>query len=231
MLLRMSVPSPRRAVHFAFTATLLVAGAAVAAPGIEVQPELGVRLGYALPFGSAENGVNLDRGISGAVPVVIEAGVDLGRAVFVGGLFQYGFAQVKDSTGFCGGNGNSCSGSVVRVGIEGMYHFLPELAFAPWAGLGFGYEWLTTSASSSGLGGLSGSHTYRGIELLTLQGGAEYRTGQWTIGPFLAYSLGRFDTSTGSAQLGSTAGSTGGDISDTAIHSWLMFGVRGAYGL
>ena len=216
------------------TAAVLASGAAaVAAPppaGVGAGPELGVRLGYAIPFGSAENGINVDRNVSGAVPVVVEAGVRLGGAFFAGGLIQYGFAQVKDPSGLCSGQGNSCSGSVVRVGVEGIYRFLPDLALAPWVGLGLGYEWLNTSASSNAFGGIRASHTYRGIELLTLQAGGEYRAGRsWLLGPFASYSLGRFGTSTGSAQLGGTVGTTTGDIADTAIHSWVMLELRGAF--
>jgi opacity protein-like surface antigen len=194
--------------------------------------ELGLRLGYALPFGEAEDGTQVDRNVSGAVPIVLEGGYRIGSGFMLGALLQYGFAQVKDPTGLCTGSGNSCSGSVLRIGAQAIYRPRPDLTFAPWLGLGIGYEWLNTNASTTAIGGANATHTYSGIELLTAQVGGELRAGpSWTLSPFASFSLGRFSSASGSASLGGANATATGDITNTGIHSWLMLGLRGAFAL
>ena len=86
---------------------------AASAASVFDQPgfDFGVRLGYALPFGGLDGDDDVSEGVSGAVPVVLEAGYRLNSNFTIGALFQYGIMQVKenDTTG-CNTPGVGCSG-------------------------------------------------------------------------------------------------------------------------
>ena len=188
--------------------------------------DFGVRLGYALPFGNTAGTDKLSDGITGAVPVVLEAGYRLNASFTVGALFQYGLAQVKENaTTSCGG-AVSCSGSVIRLGIEGIYNFNLDTALTPWVGLSTGYEWFGISLESAGQ---KGSVDTKGFEFATLHAGADYRTSpQLSFGPFLSFSLAQY--STASAEVPGLA-SVSMDVTDKKIHEWLQIGVRGRFGI
>jgi len=192
-------------------------------PGLD----LGLRVGYAFPFGdsTATPGDQLSSIFSGAVPLIVEAGYRINSAVTVGALFQYGIAQVKDANG-CGTMGVSCSGSIIRLGIEGLYHFQIGSPFVPWVGLGTGYEWMNVDLSGGNGSASVGAH---GFEFINLQAGGDYHLApQLSIGPFISFSFGRYDTATSSniPLLPSSA-----DITNTAVHEWLQLGARGAFNL
>jgi hypothetical protein len=191
-------------------------------PGLD----LGVRLGYALPFGNTSGSEKLSDGISGAVPIVLEAGYRINANFTVGALFQYGIAQVKENaTTMCGG-AISCSGSVIRLGIEGLYNFNLDTPLTPWVGLGTGYEWMSIDISGMGASGSAGT---RGLEFLTLHAGGDYRLSQQlSVGPFLSFSIAQYSTVT--AQLPGQP-STSADVTDKSMHEWLQLGVRGKFGI
>src|SRR5262249_48195529 len=116
-------------------------------PGVDV----GLRVGYAIPFGNVTGtqGDKLANLFSGAEPLVLEAGYRIKRAITVGALFQYAFGQIKDSGGMgCSGN-VSCSASVTRLGVEGIYHVPVPGDFVPFVGFGVGYEWMKANVSST----------------------------------------------------------------------------------
>jgi hypothetical protein len=195
--------------------------------------EFVVRLGYAIPIGNATGADTatmmpadaLSNTLSGAVPVVLEAGYRFNKNLSAGVLFQYAFAMIKDNMNTGCGGGVSCSGSVIRLGIEGIYRLDVDGAFVPWLGAGVGYESLSLDQS---MGGQSASASIHGLEFLTLQGGGEYRIApQMTIGPFASFSLGQYD--------GVDASGGGMNISmsiaNKAMHEWLQLGVRGTFNL
>jgi len=188
--------------------------------------EVALRSGFALPFGETQQGTSLDQYAGSAIPFVVEAGFRANASLFFGGRFGYAFPQLKNPNGSCSGN-TSCDGSVVTLGLEGIYRFMPYETFAPWAGLGFGYEWAgadysTTNASAGG--------TNKGLQGL-VQIGGDYRvSSQLVLGPFAELSFGRFDSAEGRLRLGNTSTSNEMDIANTAWHRWLTFGVRGAFG-
>lgn len=189
-------------------------------PGID----LAVRVGYAIPFGdiSGDAGNGLASRVDSAVPLVLEAGYRFDAALTLGLYFQYGFLQVNDN--FCGGN-TDCSGSVIRLGVEGLYHFDLGKRVVPWAGLGVGYEWGNINGSNA-LG--DASESAHGWEFLTVQGGGElHLLPQVAVGPYLSFSIARYGS--GSGQLGNVTFS--GDITNPAVHEWLQLGVRGSFGL
>ena len=216
-------------------AILTLIGALALSRGAAAQPaavidrpgfDFGLRLGYAIPFGDIDGnaGNGLASAFSGAVPLVFEAGYRLNPAFTLGALFQYAFAQLKDSNNGCPGNA-SCSGSVVRLGIEGIYRLPVAAVLAPWAGLALGYEWMDVTITNNGN---STSFGASGFEFITLQAGGDYRVApNFGLGPFLSLSFARYGTV--SATQGGNSTST--DIANPAVHEWLQIGVRGAFSL
>jgi outer membrane protein W len=193
-------------------------------PGLD----LGIRTGYSIPFGkmTGADGDDVSQGISGAVPLVVEAMFRANPQFSVGLLFQYAFAQTKSggATG-CGTNGVDCSSSDIHLAIQGMFHPTVSGSFAPWLGLGTGYEWFGIDASS---GGTSASAGISGFEFLILQAGGDIQVApQFSLGPFVMFSLGEY----GSQTLSAPGVSQSMDITNTAVHEWLSFGVRGTFSL
>jgi Outer membrane protein beta-barrel domain len=161
-------------------------------PGLD----LGIRFGYAIPFGniSGAPGDGMNDNFWGATPFVLEADYRVNGAVSVGGLFQYGILQIKENANTGCEDGLSCSGSVVRLGIQGIYHILVPSRFIPWVGLGAGYEWMNIHISQGGASASSGAH---GFELLTLQAGGDFRLSpHLSIGPYASFTIARYGTET-----------------------------------
>jgi hypothetical protein len=205
----------------------LVATARAATPATPARgPEAGVRFGIAVPTGSVQSGTNLDAYAGSALPLVLEAGYRIDPSLFFGARFQYAFPQLKAPIGSCN-NAVSCSGSVMQLGIEGVYRFLADRSFAPWAGLGFGYEW--ASADYDRANGGFGA-TYRGLQGLVQAGGDGRVSSQLVLGPYVEVAFGQYDTTDGRTHAGNVTTETTTDISNTAIHTWISFGMRGAFG-
>jgi hypothetical protein len=204
------------------------ARAAPSAPPPDHGPEVALRTGVAIPAGSVRDGTSLDSYASSAVPLVLEGGYRVEPDLFVGARFQYAFAQLKDpnATQTCGGN-TSCSGSDVQLGVEGIYRFLADQRFAPWLGLGFGYEWASADYDSQNIGE---GGTNKGFFGLAQAGGDARVNGALVLGPFLDVAFGRFDSAETHAHFGNMSGSMTSDITNTAVHTWITVGVRGAFG-
>jgi hypothetical protein len=180
--------------------------------------DLGLRLGYALPMGSVAEGSDLSDGISGQIPLQVDALYRVNSQYAVGGYVGYGYAFVKDEG--CD-PGASCSGSVLRIGVQGTIRFPSASSFVPWVGAGFGYEWLKLKESA---GGQSATLTVKGFEFLSLQAGGEFRSSsEFSIGPFVSLSFARYSSG--------EVGGVSGDINDPAFHEWLQFGLRGLFSL
>jgi hypothetical protein len=191
-------------------------------PGID----LGARGGYAIPFGD----IDADRGslagwASSAAPVIIEAGYRFDRHFSLGPYFQFGFAQVKNGTNTGCSDGSDCTGWIVRAGLQLLYHFDAGSVIAPWLGVGTGYEW-TSYSGAVGSVGFSGNAS--GWEFLNLQLGGDFLLGQGvTLGPFVCFSLARYGRVSGG--LGNLTASS--DVTNPAVHEWLLFGARFTFGL
>jgi len=190
------------------------------APGVD----FGARVGYGLPFGNVSGATKLGDSVSSVASLVLEAGYRLNADFTIAALFQYGFAQIKDTTPGCG-EGNSCSGSIVRLGIEAIYNLNLDAALSPWIGAGTGYEWFTLSAS--GMGQTTSLHL-RGFEFVTLHAGGDYRISpQLALGPFVSLSFAEYATL--SIEAPAPAGAPG--LTDKKLHEWLQLGVRGRFGI
>jgi hypothetical protein len=131
-----------------------------------------------------------------------------------------------DHLAICGAGAASCSTIDVRIGLQGQYSFLPEGSTHPWVGAGIGYEVWSIGLEVMGE---SGSYQFAGPEWLLLQGGADFDVGRAAMGPFLAFSLGRFTSS--SITCDGCSGTTDVDIEKPAFHQWLTLGARGTFSL
>jgi hypothetical protein len=191
-------------------------------PGLD----FALRLGFAYPFGKLAGSMggastDISEVLSGTIPLGLELGYRINSIATVGLLFQYAFGLTKNCD-----PGLSCSGSDVRLGIEGLFHIpVDEGPFVPWLGLGAGYEWLSLDVSANGTDMSTGFH---GFEFVNLQVGVDYRIRpRVSLGPFVSLSLARYDTVTGES--GGNSGSA--DIPDKALHEWLQFGMKATFNL
>jgi hypothetical protein len=205
-------------------ALVLVGSAALAqAPAPETQAdqmaaikgvEVGLRLGYAIPMGSAVSGTSLSDTTSGQIPLQLDAGYRFDQNWFAGAYVGFGIVLPKNCPA-----GDSCSGNDLRFGVEGQYHLSQlGLSFDPWLGLGVGYE--IGHASDN-----SGSSNLKGLEFANLSLGANFRMSpNFGLGPVLGLTLGQYSTiSSGDASV---------DVGDAkAMHMWLQLGVRGVFDL
>jgi hypothetical protein len=222
-------------VVLGFLFVILLPSAAFAQSVPVAGPEVALRTGLALPFGSIRGGAtarDLDLYASTVVPIVVEGGYRIDPSLFVGLRFQYAVPQLEDPnpTFACGG-GNACRGSVVQLGAEAIYRVLASRRFAPWLGLGAGYEWLsadyktTNAATNLGFGG-----TNRGFQGL-VQVGGDLRVGQKVVlGPFVEVAAGRYTRAENRGFLGAMSGSMDVDITDVTWHGWVTLGLRAAFG-
>jgi len=198
--------------------------------------EIGVRLGYGIPKGAVASGPgsDLSLGIKGMIPVQVEAGYRVIPALLVGAYFQYGFGLLGDTiSSACNSTqaqaaNMGCSVRDLRLGVQAHYHFLARERLDPWLGLGIGYEWLgfSVSASSQGVSASSLS-TIRGFEFVNFQGGLDFSIADHVVlGPVVSLAVGKYSTDSTSSSFGTD---TSSDITDPALHYWLILGVRAAY--
>lgn len=181
--------------------------------------KLGLRLGYGLPMGDASKDNKLSDGISGMIPIWLDLGYMVTPNIMVGLYAQYGIVMVKDCP-----SGASCSGSDIRVGLQGQYHLSPGESLNPWFGLGVGYEMASSKVEA---GGAEATADYSGLEFANLQAGADFKVGEsMAVGPFLSFSIGQYSK----AKLDSPVAKFDGDIEDKAMHQWLTLGVKGTFG-
>jgi outer membrane biosynthesis protein TonB len=181
---------------------------------------LGARLGFGLFLGKATGDDPALVDFSNKIPIWLDLGYRITPSLLVG---LYG--QIAPSTMKCPDQFFCSGATVMRFGAQVQYGFSPEASFAPWAGLGIGYE---IASGSLKTGGIEGSFTVKGVEFLNLQAGADFMVSKAVgVGPFLSFSLGRY--SSGDFEIAGTT-DTGG-IAKKEFHEWLVLGVRGAFSL
>jgi hypothetical protein len=184
--------------------------------------EVALRTGVAFPFGESGEGYDFDQYASSAIPLLLEAGFRADASMFVGGRFGYAFPDLKNPNNGCANA--SCDGSVVTLGLEGIYRINPYNTFAPWLGVGGGYEW--TSANATALN-VNAGFTLMGFHGLLMAGG-DYRINEkLVIGPAIEWLFGRFGSVEARAPV---FGNVTRDVMNTSWHHWLTLGVRGAFG-
>jgi outer membrane protein W len=210
--------------------------------------EIGLRTGYMVPLGDINAAGNQGYGgiiinlpeiklsdeVTGGVPFWIDAGYRVTPNIFVGGFLEYAilFPASQATAAGPGGvavtvgcpSGASCSAHTFIYGLQGHYHFLPDGPFDPWVGVGIGYESLSGNSS---LNGRSTDLGVTGWQFLNLQVGGDYKAmPNLGLGPFLAFSVGKFGSQSTTPAGGAT---TTVELQNTALHEWLTIGVRGVY--
>jgi hypothetical protein len=192
-------------------------------------PESGVSIalsvGYGLPMGNVSGSQKMTDLYSGAVPLQLDVGWRFTPNLYLGGFFQYSFAFISSKQeSACTLNGwTGCSGGVLQFGADFVYTILPYAKFAPYVGLGLGWEIASLNYTSASQ---SVSESVSGFQFARIILGGDFRVGSaFRIGPFVNFSLGQFSS------LSSPNAAANGTISDKAIHSWLQFGIRGTIDL
>jgi len=210
---------------------LAVALSALLVPAAaSAQLTLGARLGYSIAGGDAAKDAAMDEttGIAGAIPIQLEVGYTVIPDLSIGAYFLYGIGRLSgDFSDECDAFDLDCSASVMRLGIQGIYT-MSQLSptFAPWLGVGFGYEWAKTTMEG---GGEEATFSFDGFELLNLQAGADFKASpNLGVGPFVSFSFNRFGS--GEVEIPGV-GSESGDIEDKGLHTYLTIGVRGTFGM
>ncbi len=176
-------------------------------------PELSLALGWGDPHGQRNSGEDLARIVVGQVPVEASAGFRTAFGLSVLAQGRYGRLIGRDCA-------SSCSGSVVRVGLDVESHFTPEDRVDHYVAIGAGYEWLALDAGVSRL-------RYRGPEWLSLAFGEEFPLGPIGIGPVLSLALGQFTHRESDVP---PVPPIAERIENRAVHVWLLLGLRLSYG-
>jgi hypothetical protein len=183
------------------------------------QYSVGVRVGYAVATGDAIAGDPMSEGLKGQIPIQIEGGYRLLPPLTVGAFASWGPGRMGS---VCAGG--SCSGSVLRLGVQGSWSFPRIARLAPWAGLGLGYEWASYQVEAEGE---TLEVRQRGFQVLSVQGGADLAVLEaLAVGPYVQLDVGRYGRFEVVSPLGSSSGSP-----QAATHTWISFGIRGKYDL
>jgi hypothetical protein len=191
-------------------AVLLLAAVAAAAPVRADEAtrsgfSLGARAAWAFPFGTAfEIGslsVDMDDFVDRNIPLWLDATLRLGGGIEIGPYFQYGFVDYKDVAGVDQGSGEN-----MRIGGQLNYRLTPAGGLTPWLGFGAGWEWLNSDGDD-----------LNGFDVM-VQGGADFRlTEHLALGPFVAFTVGRFSDVPSGA--------------DETWHEWLQVGAKLSFDL
>ncbi len=182
-----------------------------------MEPVFALRAGWASSLGDAAANVSMSETVRSLIPVQLD--VLLGRGPLAAGAYaSYG----AGTAGGCD-PGAQCTASSYRVGAEATWTFSGIRAqFEPWAGAGVGYEWAMRESERGG----SEVERYRGMELLSLQGGADFLLHRHlALGAFVLVSLGRYSR----YSLETPVESSSREIADKSVHAWLEVGVRGRF--
>jgi len=184
------------------------------------------------PFGKASGEPNdeLARRYAWQIPMVVDIGARFARSFFVGAFVGFGFgATGSDSRveAACiddddnGQNEIACSAVSVRLGIEGLYSFLPDESLNPWVGYGIGYEGAVAELTDR-YRGLEENVSSSGFTYADISVGFDLRK-KLGVGPFIDVALGQFNRTV--TDLGDR-GTYKSKIENQALHGWLTLGFR-----
>jgi hypothetical protein len=193
--------------------------------------EIGLRAGYALPFGELLSGSALRDAAKGSVPFIVDLGYRLTPSLYVGGLLSYAILRVNKTGLGCNtqvvdGPGD-CSGTALRLAADVQYQQPLDGDLVAWGDAGFGLERLIIQYDMGGFG-FPGpiSSSWSGVEIAHVEVGVGKRLRpRVVVGPFASYAVGQFWTAAGSGN-GRTQS---GDITDKRLHSWLTLGIRAMF--
>jgi hypothetical protein len=161
---------------------------------------LGLRLGYAAPFGRAKSTLLSDV-VDRSIPLGVGVGWFFGHTFYVGAVFAYGFAHnATSATSTCPNLADvSCSAHELRFGLEAEAHLAPTRRLDPWIGLGVGYEILDLTAVDA-TGNAVESAALHGVRFLDASIGLDWKPAPWLgVGPFVGLALGHYASDTAPA--------------------------------
>jgi hypothetical protein len=175
--------------------------------------QMDIRTGYSVPMGKLRKDVDMSDAFGGQVPIMLDIGGKVIPELFIGGYLGLAFGaaggRMKDQC-------PNCSAAGFHIGVELQYHILPAGKVNPWIGYGIGIE-------SGAVGDDPRSIAWGGFQFARLMGGADFRLNRvFGVGPFVDLSMGSYSTE--NIDTGVTSSKT--DITESAVHSWLTFGVR-----
>lgn len=185
---------------------------------------LGLRLHWMQPFGEAEKGADLSRGVVGGIGIAPDIGYRINPNLFVG--LTLGAAYILSEE--CAA-GFSCSGWDFRAGPLGIWRFTPFENIVPWAGLGFGYEYFVVKAAAAQD---SISNAYHGFQFAEVLLGADFLTSRNYAGPYVGMQIGQFSkriTTVKGDPFGGglvAEGTESASVAEPATHFWLVLGLH-----
>ncbi len=190
-------------------------GARAAEPGIE--PVFALRAGWASSLGDAASNVPMSETVRAQIPLQLDL-------LLADGPFAAG-AYASYGPGIAGGclPGARCNASSYRIGAEATWTWSGlGVGIEPWMGAGVGYEWSRRESDRDG----AELERYRGLELLSLQGGADLLVHRHMgFGPFVLVSIGRY----AHYSLDTPVESSSREIAGKSLHAWLEIGIRGRF--
>jgi len=178
---------------------------------------IALRTGWAIPQGDIEQGSSLAEGVVGAIPFWLDLGFRATDELMIGVYMQYAHVFVRECAGPSG-----CNASDVRFGFQAQWHFGVRDAIDHWVGIGAGFEIYDEDVGDT-------ARRLAGYELANLQAGEDISLGRrFGLGPFVSLSLGKFTT--GQRFGGSGTAPVEFEISRTALHTWVILGLRFSFG-
>jgi hypothetical protein len=182
-------------------------------PASAVEPFLGLRVGFGIPFGKIAPANDIRDVISSNVPLQVDAGFRFGQPFSLGAYLSYGFGLLAGETDAACGSAD-CSERTFRIGVQAAVHSAVGSGREMWGGVLLGWERLHLEAPAD--------VTASGAEL-GLQGGLDFTGTGSGFGPFGSLTFGRFSSlEVGGRDVG---------IADEKTHGTLQVGVRGYFGL
>jgi opacity protein-like surface antigen len=212
------------------------------ARGARTGLQAGVRVGYTYGFGVVYQGLNLSDASSGALPILVDVGWRVVPELYLGVYGQYAPVFLKTYAATCP-SGWSCAAQDYRLGVEGDYHFLPQLRFDPYLGLGVGYEILHSSFDGTTIVPQGTTYvpatvvehfTDRGWEFASLTAGFDWRFSEnLGAGPFLLGTVGEYHTQSGAITIRSATQQQAEPVPaiQLAAHALVFVGIRGTFNL
>ncbi len=175
-------------------ATVLVLISALPGAAQDTGLEIGVRGGAATLLGASPDRTRIDA----IAPLWLEVGFRLSESVGLAAYYQYAFG--RPAGGQAGSvlcpSGSSCSGRIMKAGLELLIRPLHRLRFSPWIGLGGGLAFgrMTVDLPPFRAGGVSITNispTYVSTSYdVIAQTGVDMRLGDVvSVGPYAALTF------------------------------------------
>ncbi len=186
------------------------------APRARTGFQLALRTGYAIPMGSAYNGVSQSDVYGGQVPFIVDIGGKIIPNLFIGGYLGL-------NIGGCGNQiQGSCASASFRIGAEIIYDIIPDGLVNPWIGYGIGIESSAVSANNG-----NSSISLFGPEFGHFTGGVDFRVSRvFGLGPVVDFGLGEYTSGSVTENGGQNGDSVTSSIENKSLHEWLTVGAK-----